>query len=86
MLTGQAKKAYQRNYMRMRRAAVKTTPVRPTDVRPLVVRPMLDPVRPVKTQEAVKTLARPLAKPTHRGPVALPRPDLDADGNTIPEY
>ena len=63
MLTGQAKKDYQREYMRRRRAGL-TKPVRPVTVEGIAVfggrserpdlviqeevRPMLDPVQPKK--------------------------------------
>lgn len=59
MLKGEAKKLYQREYMRRRRSVVRPVLdpaldlVRPTDV----VRPVLDPVRPLgfsKSQQAGK--------------------------------
>ncbi len=59
MLTGEAKKIYQRNYMRNHRASLKTANVRPVE---------LDFVRPVKEFKAIKP------------------PEIDADGNVIPEY
>lgn len=47
MLTGEAKKVYQRKYMQKRRKRV-VAPVRPTVLDPVNVRPnMLDPVRPL---------------------------------------
>ena len=60
MLTGQAKRDYQRKYMRCRRQVVRPS--------------MLDPVRP-----HVKTL------PADWRSRLLDQPEIDADGNVIPE-
>ena len=83
-LQGEAKRVYQREYMRARRRAVRpVADVRPPDVRP--VRPvihakvegrqLLDPVRP-PDGKVVRPDVRPDVRPTPRPFSPAPKPSV----------
>lgn len=92
-LKGEAKKVYQRDYMRQRRLKgglldlVDKTPVRPglevtaSMIRRLTYRPEIDDImkaNPVMSRSIQRRLA--VQRPD------LKIPDIDDDGNVIPEY
>lgn len=78
-IKGEAKKVYQREYMRKRRESVRPSPLEKL----LDPNPVAD-VRPIQPNSNLTV--SPIIKPKHIACIEPVQPKLDADGNDVFEY